>query len=133
VYIEGPSDDVIEKGRALVEAKVGGRVADNDGDDFMYVNTRAIGFLLGKGGADLKKMCEMSGARIQVASAAELETGSIEIKVRLMGEADKVKTAKALLLERMRQWHADHVSQPIPGARATYEEAGLLWWCFPQA
>ena len=109
VYIEGQTDEAIEAARALVEAKVGGRPMDKDGDDFVYVNTRAIGFLLGKGGADLKKMCEESGARIQVASAAELETGSIEIKVRLMGEADKVKAAKALLLERMHKWHADHV------------------------
>lgn len=110
MYIEGPDDAAIEKARELVEAKVGGRPMDKDGDDFVYVNTRAIGFLLGKGGADLKKMCEASGARIQVAGAAELETGSIEIKVRLMGDKEKVQAAKALLLERMKQWHAEHVS-----------------------
>lgn len=39
---------------------------DKQEDDFVYVNTRAIGFLLGKGGSDLKKMCEESGAKIQV-------------------------------------------------------------------
>lgn len=113
MYIEGQTDAAIAKARELVEAKVGGRPMDKDGDDFVYVNTRAIGFLLGKGGADLKKMCETSGARIQVASAAELETGSIEIKVRLMGEPENVKAAKALLLERMQTWHTEHVSDVL--------------------
>ena len=63
VYIEGQTDEAIEAARALVEAKVGGRPMDKDGDDFAYVNTRAIGFLLGKGGAAEKLPYAMKGQR----------------------------------------------------------------------
>lgn len=68
VYITG-SSEAIAKAKRQVVAKVGGRPPPDEGkegDDFVLVNTRAIGFVLGKGGADLKAISEASGAKLSV-------------------------------------------------------------------
>ncbi|KAM3567095.1 hypothetical protein VYU27_010754, partial [Nannochloropsis oceanica] len=43
-----------------------------------------------------------------VAGAAELETGSIEIKVRIMGEAAQVAAGKTMLSDKMAEWRKTH-------------------------
>ena len=50
----------------------------------------------------------------QVASAWELEMGSVEIKVRLHGSDEQVASAKAMIRERMDLWIKDHVRAELP-------------------
>jgi len=110
VYITGTTDQT-EQAVEAIKKKVGGRPPGIEGDggsesQDVMVPTKSVGYILGAGGREMKQLCEASKARVRIASAVELATGSVDHKVTVSGSKEAIKTARSMLKDKVDEWRA---------------------------
>jgi len=107
VFITG-DDESNERARREVEARVGGRPPSADQlnlspSGVKYpVPSRSVGAILGTGGNEIKRITQMSRARVKV--SAETKLGVAERIVFIDGNPEQVEEARKLIDERVEAW-----------------------------
>ena len=99
----------------MIVAQVGGRpysatVGLDPGSTVIYIPSRAIGHMLGIGGAGVKEIVNETRARVRIANLAEMDMGSTEVRTIISGpSAETVEAAKQRVFQKIEEWYQEKV------------------------
>ena len=80
------------------------------GSTVIYIPCRAIGHVLGIGGAGIKEIVNETHARVRIANLAEMDMGSTEVRTIITGPSvEAVEAAKTMVLQKLGEWFQEKV------------------------